>query len=80
MVTALTRTERGERISTPKGMIQDWEVLLFVPGVSLERFCAFLQDYDNYKNYYRPAVMESKLQYREATGLKCLCVYINRRF
>jgi hypothetical protein len=65
VVTELTRTEGGRKINTPKAMVQDWEGLVFVPGVNLERFRAFLQDYNNYKNYYHPAVMESKLQHRE---------------
>lgn len=46
----------------PSAMIQDWEGLVFVPGVTLDRFRAFLQDYDNYKKYYAPAVIESRLK------------------
>ncbi len=61
VVVQRERNDRGRPIDAPKGMIQDWEGLMFVPGVTLDEFRSFLQDYDSYKNRYSPAVMESKL-------------------
>ncbi len=61
VVTERERTSHEVR----KGLIQDWEGVMFVPGVTLDRFRTLLQDYNNYKKYYSPAVMESKLKQRQ---------------
>lgn len=45
----------------PGGMIQDWIGYMFIPGATVEQVKAVLQDYDNYKNYFRPEVIDSKL-------------------
>ncbi|HME06952.1 MAG TPA: hypothetical protein VKG25_07875 [Bryobacteraceae bacterium] len=65
LVTERERTDQGRPINPPRGMIQDWEGLMFVPGVTLDGFRSFLQDYDCYKIHYQPAVMESKLKGRD---------------
>jgi hypothetical protein len=65
LVTERQRTDNGRAIQAPSGMIQDWEGSVFVPAVTLDRFRAFLQDYDNYKDSYRPAVIESRLKHRD---------------
>jgi hypothetical protein len=44
----------------PGGMIQDWVGTMFMPGATLAQVESVLQDYANYKNYYRPKVIESK--------------------
>ena len=62
VVTERERTGHGRDFEVRKGLIQDWEGVMFVPGATLDRFRSFLQDYNNYKKYYAPAVMESKLK------------------
>jgi hypothetical protein len=44
----------------PGGMIQDWVGSMFMPGATLAQIQSVLQDYANYKNYYRPKVIESQ--------------------
>ena len=45
----------------PSGaMIQDWMGSMFMPGATLAQVRSVLQDYANYKNYYRPKVIESR--------------------
>ena len=50
----------GNEEKTPGGMIQDWLGMMFMPGATLADVKAVLQDYENYKNFYKPKVIESK--------------------
>jgi hypothetical protein len=43
------------------GMIQDWVGTMFIPGATLAHVQAVLRDYANYKKYYQPKVIESKV-------------------
>jgi hypothetical protein len=42
------------------GMIQDWVGMVFLPGATLAAVQAVLEDYGNYKNYYKPEVIDSR--------------------
>jgi hypothetical protein len=48
-------------IAVPDGLIHDWIAATRIPGTSLEKALALLQDYDNHKNVYKPEVIDSKL-------------------
>ena len=50
-----------QEIYVPGGMIQDWRGAVFIPRASIEKVRAVLQDYDNYGQFYKPEVIESKL-------------------
>jgi hypothetical protein len=43
------------------GLVQDWIGAAFIPGATLQKTLALLQNYDNHKNIYGPEVMDSKL-------------------
>jgi len=49
-----------EDIAVTGGMIQDWRGTMFIPSVTIQAVKAVLQDYDNYKQFYKPDVIESK--------------------
>jgi hypothetical protein len=51
---------KGQETKVPGGMIQDWIGSMFMPGATLAQVQSVLRDYANYKNYYRPKVIESK--------------------
>jgi len=51
---------RNKQVDVPNGLLQDCTGATFIPGATLEQVKAMLQDYDNYKNYYKPEVIESK--------------------
>lgn len=51
----------GGNEEIPGGMIQDWIGYIFIPGANIEQMGAVLEDYANYKNFYKPEVIESKL-------------------
>lgn len=59
--------QRDEECSTPActsipgGLIHDWIGIVFVPGVSLSRALATLQDYDHDAIFYPSEVVKSKL-------------------
>jgi hypothetical protein len=42
------------------GMIQDWRGAMFIPKATIQKVKAVLQDYENYKRFYKPEVIESK--------------------
>ena len=50
----------GKEARVPGGMIQDWLGMMFIPNATLQNVKVVLQDYENYKNYYKPDVIESK--------------------
>ena len=45
----------------PGGLIHDWVGSIFIPGVTLERTLAMVQDYDHHKDVYKPEVIDSRL-------------------
>jgi hypothetical protein len=51
----------------PNGLIHDWIGGIFMPGATIKRLSAVLQDYGKYKEFYRPVVVDSKLL--ECTGM-----------
>jgi hypothetical protein len=48
-------------IKAPGGMIQDWRGTIFIPHSTISQVRAVLQDYDNYKQFYKPNVIESHI-------------------
>lgn len=61
VIKHLETRDNGRPIVAPDGLIHHWIGTVFVPGVSLARTVAFLQDYDNEAKYYAPEVERSRL-------------------
>ena len=59
-VQALATNKMGS-MDVKDGMIHDWTAAIVVPGATVEKTLAVLQNYDEYKNIYRGDVTESKL-------------------
>lgn len=59
-VESVVTLDRGKRIEVVDGMIEHWIGAMFMPGATIQKVTAVLQDYSNYKNFYRPEVVESK--------------------
>jgi hypothetical protein len=53
--------DNGRAIDTPGALIHDWLGTIFIPGASIQQVKAVLQDYANYKVFYKPEVTESKV-------------------
>jgi hypothetical protein len=43
------------------GLIHDWTSAVFIPGVTLAQVFAATDDYDRYREFYRPTVVEAAL-------------------
>jgi hypothetical protein len=66
-----SRLQRGEVLvapvsrhgtqSVPNGLIHDWIGAVFIPNTTLDRLLAVVHDYDRYKEFYKPAVTDSKV-------------------
>lgn len=54
----------------PHGLIHHWIGTVFIPGVTLARTLAFLQDYDNQYRFYAPEVQRSKLLQRNGNDFR----------
>ncbi|MBV8052783.1 MAG: hypothetical protein JOZ80_16470 [Acidobacteriaceae bacterium] len=52
------------------GIIHHWLGTVFVPGTTLAKTVAFLQDYDNQYKFYAPDVQRSKLLQRNGNDFK----------
>ena len=49
----------------PGGMIHDWEGMVFIPGMKLDRVLGVLQDYNKHSLYYAPDVESAKIESRD---------------
>jgi hypothetical protein len=60
VIESASNRNGGSEEKIPGGMIQDWVGMVFIPGATLGDVKAVLQDYENYKNFYKPKVIDSK--------------------
>lgn len=66
----MARLQHGEILVSPvaghgtrnvtNGLIHDWIGATFIPHATIEKLLAVVHDYDRYKDFYRPAVIDSK--------------------
>lgn len=49
----------------PGGLIHDWVGAVFLPGATLDRTLAVVQNYDRHKDIYKPEVIDSRLLGRQ---------------
>ncbi|MBI3210439.1 MAG: hypothetical protein HYZ37_16265 [Candidatus Solibacter usitatus] len=54
----------------PGGLIHHWDGAVFLPRVAVTEVIAFVQNYDNHKNIYKPEVVDSKLLSREGSDFR----------
>jgi len=60
------------------GLIHDWRGETFLPGATIEEVVNILRDYDRYKDFYRPYVLESALILREPLEDRFSAVIVNK--
>lgn len=66
----LKTLDDGRPIPVPGGLIHHWLGTVFIPGATLGRTLAFLQDYDNQYKFYAPDVQQSRLMQRNGNEFK----------
>jgi hypothetical protein len=66
MIESIDRGDTGINRDVPDGIIHHWTGTVFVPGATIDRTLALLQDYDRHSTIYAPAISESRLLSRTA--------------
>src|SRR5437763_1035595 len=66
-------------IEIKDGLIHDWVGAVFIPGATLAKTLALVQDYDNHKNVYKPEVIDSKLVSRRDNHFKIYLRLLKRK-
>jgi hypothetical protein len=62
----------------PGGMIHDWIGAVFIPDSSIEQVLATLSDYEHYKDFYPPTVIDAQLLERSTDGDLFRMYWINK--
>jgi hypothetical protein len=60
----------SDPVQVPDGLIHDWIGAASIPGATVERTVALIQDYDNHRSIYKPDVIDSKLISRQGDDFK----------
>jgi hypothetical protein len=58
-VTVTPAVERNPQ-RVPSGLIHDWLVSAYIPNVRIESVLGVIRDYDDYKQFYKQTVIESR--------------------
>ena len=61
-----TRDDDGDTIDIPSGLVHHWVGTVLIPGVSLERTIAMVQDFDRYPEIYAPEVRAAEVRERDS--------------
>jgi hypothetical protein len=56
--------------AVPDGLVHDWIGAVFIPGATLGKTLALVQNYNNHKNIYKPEVIDSKILSHEGNDFK----------
>ena len=59
-----------DTLAVPGGLIHDWVGAVFIPGVTLGKTLALIQDYDHNQDNYKPEVLASRLISRHGNDFK----------
>lgn len=67
---AIQARVKGGEMEVPHGLIHDWIGAVFIPGTTLERVLAAVQDYDRNKYTHKPEVIDSRLLSRNGNDFR----------
>jgi hypothetical protein len=76
----VTRAKGGEVVvapffkkpetAVPNGLIHDWVGTVFIPGATVDRVVAMVQDYNHHKDVYKPEVLDSRTLSHEGNDFR----------
>lgn len=66
---AVPWTGKGD-IEISDGLIHDWIGAVFVPGATLKKTLALVQDYNSHSRYYKPEVVKSSIVSRDGNAFQ----------
>ena len=61
VIERLETLDHGSPVTVPGGIIHHWIGTAFVPGATLARTLAFMEDYDHKVEYFKPDIVQSKI-------------------
>jgi hypothetical protein len=64
-VARLETRVNGKTLEAPDGMVHHWIGSVLLPGVTLERVTAFVQEYDRYPERFKPFVSRARVLRRD---------------
>jgi hypothetical protein len=70
MITRLESRAEGKRPEIPDGKVHHWLGTVFIPGATLSRTIAMVQDYEHYPRIYQPAIRRSTIVARDGSRFK----------
>jgi hypothetical protein len=70
VIERLETLYQGRSLSVPGGLVHHWLGTVFIPGTTLVRTLAFLEDYDDEYKFYAPEVEQSKLLARDGNHFR----------
>ena len=65
VVERLETRDGGDEVDIPSGMVHHWVGTVLIPGATLDRTIALVQDYDRYPEVYAPDVRAAAIRERE---------------
>ena len=65
VIERLETRDGGDEVDIPSGMVHHWIGTVLIPGVTLDRTIALVQDYDRYPDVYAPDVRAAAIRERE---------------
>jgi hypothetical protein len=70
VIESLTTRDGGRSIDVPDAMVHHWIGVVFVPGTTVDKVVALLQDYNRHAQIYAPAVAASRLLSRDGDNFR----------
>ena len=65
VIERLETRDGGDEVDIPSGMVHHWIGTILIPGVTLDRTIAMVQDYDSYPDIYAPDVRVATVRVHE---------------
>jgi hypothetical protein len=70
VIERLATVDQGRSLSVPGGLVHHWTGTVFIPGTTLVRTLAFLENYDQQYKFYAPEVQQSRLLERDGNHFR----------
>ncbi len=80
VIESLQTRDGGKEIECPGGDIHHWIGTVFIPGVTLDQYLAFVQDYNRHQEHFQPDVARSQLLERKGDDFRVFFRFYKSKF
>ncbi len=80
VIEKLATRDNGAEIECPDGDIHHWIGTVFIPGVTLDQYLAFVQDYNRHQDHFKPDVGRSQLLERKGDEFRVFFRFYKKKF